>query len=475
MNLGISHQVPSYAWNNSEKEGSQVARGILTHLMYQLESGVSCPLTMTYAAIPALRHSVKGSIPHEYIKLLTSPKYDGRHVPVSEKGGATVGMSMTEKQGGSDVRSNTTTATPLEASHTSNGSTYTLQGHKWFTSAPMSDAFLTLAQTGDAGLSCFLVPRFLQDGTKNTGFQIQRLKDKLGDKSNASSEIEYRNAHGYLIGDIGKGVRTIVDMVVHTRLDCTIGSSALMRLCAQQAAYHTANRSAFGKVLINQPLMRAVVSDLGIESEAAICTWVRLARAFDRHDKGDANEGAFLRLATAISKYWICKRAPQVAYESMECFGGNGYVEDSIMPRLFRQSPLNAIWEGSGNVICMDVLRAMKNEPHSVQAFIAELNKTKGLDVRYDNLLTDIHHELQDTNDIESRCRRIVDKLAVALQASVLLQKKDSKLEKAFVHTRLSHYGKEGGVLGGWNYGSLTSNQIDKSTQEYIIDRLMPL
>ena len=379
LNLGISSGAASYAWQEDHrgKKGAHVIRGGLMYLMYQLNPGVCCPITMTFAAVPALEgaattsvemaNNLEKSFVHEMIKKLCTPSYSGANEPISTKEGITVGMSMTEKQGGSDVRANTTTAVPIQNTNDSKNnnsssisSAYHLVGHKWFTSAPMSDAFLTLAQTKN-GISCFIVPRWLPSNEKNVGFQLQRLKDKLGDKSNASSEVEYRNAVGYMVGPEGRGVRTIVDMVTHTRLDCIIGSAALMRQCSQLAVHHCKSRNAFGKTLINQPLMKAVLSDLAIESESAMALWMRLAAALDRCSDGNKNlkeakhEAAFVRLGTAVAKYWVCKRAPTVAYEAMECHGGNGYIEEGPMAALYRQSPLN----GKDNCYCFFVYSAL--------------------------------------------------------------------------------------------------------------------
>ena len=328
MDRGISAGAAAYAWKNDGKSGAHVARGSMLYLMYQLESGVCCPITMTFASVPALKATP--SIGEKWIPKVSSGVYDSRNVPMEEKNGCTIGMSMTEKQGGSDVRANTTFATPVDGNKDGEGDMFTLVGHKWFTSAPMSDGFLTLAQTDENELSCFLVPRWLPDGTRNTGFQIMRLKDKMGDKSNASSEVEYRNAVGFMLGKRGRGVPTILEMVVHTRLDCTIASAGLMRHAAHQAVHHTGQRKAFGGYLIDQPVMKTVLADLGVESEAAIATWLRLAEAFD--NKSSEEEQHFRRIATAISKYWVCKRAPAMIYEAMECFGGNGYVERSDAP-----------------------------------------------------------------------------------------------------------------------------------------------
>ena len=460
--------------------GRHTARGTLMYLMYQLECGVCCPTTMTFAAVPAL--AATPSVANHWLPLLTSRRYDGRDVPVEVKGCATVGMSMTEKQGGSDVRANTTTATPVDPSAASEGDEFVLRGHKWFTSAPMSDAFLTLAQTPE-GLSCFLVPRWLPDGSRNAGFHVMRLKDKVGDRANASSEVEYDRAWGRMVGAPGRGVRTIVEMVVHTRLDCTIGSAALMRACAQLAAQHTATRSAFGSRLIDAPLMRTLLVDLAVETEAANATWSRLARAFEAdgasNDESHRHDTHLRRIATAVSKYWVCKRAVGVAYEAMECFGGNGYVEDGPMARLFRQSPLNAIWEGSGNVICLDVLRAMEREPESMQALMRELRGPRGAEVRLDSLVDDIEGQLRacatEPARMERQARLLVDKMAVALQAATLLQHGHPDVAEAFCASRLPQRGSDSDTCAaGWNYGATRADLGSTRVEAVLIDRLLP-
>ncbi len=344
----------------------------------QAESGVGCPISMTYSAIPALRKQPE--LAEEWEPRFLSLDYDERSLPAERKRGALCGMAMTEKQGGSDVRANTTTATPLNGGGP--GAEYELVGHKWFCSAPMCDAFLVLAQT-DSGISCFLMPRWTPDGERN-GFQIQRLKDKLGNRSNASSELEFRGAWARMVGEEGRGVPTIIEMVNHTRLDCVIGAATGYRAGVAQALNHTAHRSAFGAELIEQPLMRNVLADLCVESEAATIAAMRLARAYDEVAAGDEEAVEFRRLANAVLKYWLCKRAPWHAVECLECLGGNGYVEESGMPRLYREAPLASIWEGSGNVQCLDVLRAMVKDPASVEAFFAEVLEGAGAEPKLD-------------------------------------------------------------------------------------------
>ncbi len=385
---------------------------------------------MTYAIIPALR--TEPSISAGWEPRLTSPTYDPRPLPAAEKDGAIAGMAMTEKQGGSDVRANTTCAVAVNGGGP--GAPYRLTGHKWFCSAPMSDAFLMLAQA-PGGLSCFFVPRRRDDGSLN-GIEIQRLKDKLGNRSNASSEIELDDAEGRLVGDEGRGVPTIIQMVNHTRLDCVLGAASGMRQAVAQATHHTAHREAFGRELIDQPLMRNVLADLAVESEAATTLAIRLAAAYDATDRADTevdpHEVAFARLATAVGKYWVCKRQPGLVVEALECLGGNGYVEESIMARLFRESPLNGIWEGSGNVICLDVLRAMGRTPASVDAFREEVLAAAGADPRFDAHCRRLDAALADSDDFEVRARRIVEMMAVALQASLLIRAGSTAVADAF-------------------------------------------
>jgi putative acyl-CoA dehydrogenase len=362
-----------------------------------------------------------------------SNSYDGELRPAPDKPGALCGMAMTEKQGGSDVRANTTTATPLNGG--GSGAEYEIVGHKWFCSAPMCDAFLVLAQT-ESGVSCFLMPRFTPDGERNR-FHIQRLKDKLGNRSNASAEVEFRGAWARMIGEEGRGVPTIIEMVNHTRLDCVNGCATGMRYGTAAAINHAEHRSAFGNLLIDQPLMRNVLADLAVESEAATIAGMRLARAYDESIAGDEHATQFKRLANAVLKYWVCKRAPAHAVEALECFGGNGYVEESGMPRLFRESPLASIWEGSGNVQCLDVLRAMVKSPQSVEAFFAEVAEGAGAEPRLDSFAASIRDELADLEGIQERARRIVERMALALQASLLVRFGDQAVADAFCASRL--------------------------------------
>jgi putative acyl-CoA dehydrogenase len=363
MKLGLEAGTSAIAW--TAPAAGHVAHSVLLYLMTQADAGVGCPMSMTYAAVPALRHDAE--LLHEWLPRVTAAAYDERCIPAAHKRGCTLGMAMTEKQGGSDVRANSTVA--IEESD----GAYLLRGHKWFCSAPMSDGFLTLAKVdGDDGaLTCFFAPKWRPDGTRNA-IEIQRLKDKLGDRSNASSEIEYRDAYAERLGAVGQGVRTIIEMVQHTRLDCITGAAATMRIAVSQALWHAERRSAFGRKLIDQPLMRAVLADLTLEAAAATALSLRVARAFDQA-AGDEQEAALLRIATPVAKYWVCKRCPAVAAEAMECLGGIGYVEEAPLARLYRQAPLNGIWEGSGNVIALDVLRAIGREPAVLEALAREL------------------------------------------------------------------------------------------------------
>ena len=431
MRLAMAHEVHNLPWRNP-RTGAHVARATLLSLLAQVEAGSCCPITMTFACLPALR--AEPEVAKEWEPRVLGTEYDPRAVPATGKRAALIGMAMTEKQGGSDVRANTTRALPIEAG----SGAYELVGHKWFCSAPMSDAFLTLAQT-ERGLTCFLVPRWRPDGVRNA-IQLQRLKEKLGNRSNASSEIEYRGAWARRVGPEGRGVSTILEMVQHTRLDCVAGSTGLVRQAVAQATHHAVHRSAFGRRLAEQPLMQNVLADLAIESEAATALMLRLARAFDEAER-DPRERAFARIATAVAKYWVCKRAPHAIYEAMECLGGNGYVEESVLPRLYREAPVNAIWEGSGNVICLDVLRAIVREPETVPALLDELRLARGADRRLDAALTALERELADVADAEARARRLVERIALALQASLLARSAPAAVSDAFCASRLGGEG----------------------------------
>ncbi len=449
MKMGVEHELHSLPWTSSEPS-VHAARAALYMTAMQAEAGFCCPITMTFAVLPALR--AQPELLAEWGPLVTATSYDPRLIPASEKGSAIAGMAMTEKQGGSDVKANTTFAQPVNGGGA--GAEYEITGHKWFCSAPMSDLFLVLAQT-DEGLSCFLMPRVLPDGTRNA-FHIQRLKDKLGNHSNASSEVEFHNAWARMVGEPGRGVPTIIEMVGHTRLDCVIGGAAGMRAGVVNATHHTAHRSAFGKLLIDQPLMRNVLADLCVESEAATALAMRLARAYDEagaespaSGEGELSDAhLFKRLATAVGKYWVCKRAPNHAFESLECLGGNGYVEESGMPRLYREAPLASIWEGSGNVMSLDVLRALVRTPRSLEVFMHELREAEGADARLDEHVKKLERQFNDPATLESRARRVVEGMALALQGSLLVRHGAPAVADAFCASRL-------GGDGGLEYGTL--------------------
>ncbi|MEV0319304.1 acyl-CoA dehydrogenase family protein [Streptomyces sp. NPDC050658] len=410
------------AWS---RPGGHLRRAAGFLVWSQVEAGHGCPVSMTHAAVPALR--ADPALAAEWEPRLTSLVYDAGLRPASRKAGALFGMGMTEKQGGSDVRTNTTRARALAEE-----GTYELTGHKWFCSAPMSDGFLVLGQT-DAGLTCFLVPRVLDDGTRNA-FAIQRLKDKLGNRSNASSEVEFDGTWARRVGEEGRGVRTIIEMVAATRLDCVVGSAAIMRQSVAQAVHHATYREAFGGKLIDKPLMRNVLADLALESEAATTLALRLAAAYD---DGSEQERAFLRLAVPAAKYWVTKRCTPHAVEALEVLGGNGYVEESGMPRLLRESPLNSIWEGSGNVQALDVLRALQREPLALNAFLQEVGLARGADHRLDGAIKGLLTELADLEGIEARARRLVERLALVLQGSLLVRYAPSEVADAFCASRL--------------------------------------
>jgi putative acyl-CoA dehydrogenase len=433
MQAAIEHGVAGLSWAQPQP-GAHVARAALSYLHSQAEPGTSCPLTMTHAAVPVLRRE---PALRDWAGKVAACQYDARDVPIAGKRGVTIGMGMTEKQGGSDVRANTTTATAL-----AEAGEYALVGHKWFFSAPMSDAFLVLAQA-PAGLTCFLLPRRLPDGTKNA-FRLLRLKDKLGDWSNASSEVEFCGAWAHRVGDEGRGIATILEMVMLTRLDCMLGSAAIMRMALAQAIHHCRNRRAFGKLLVEQPLMRNVLADLAIESEAALALSMRVARAVDAAPR-DPRAAAFARIATAIGKYWICRRAPAFVNEAQECLGGAGYIEESLLPRLYRQAPLNSIWEGSGNIQCLDVLRALSREPETGAALLAELQGAKGLHAGFDEELDALQLLLHDAADDQASARMLTERLALALQAAVLLRA-GSPMAEAFCRSRID--GEHGLAMG---------------------------
>ncbi|WP_300318831.1 isovaleryl-CoA dehydrogenase [Idiomarina sp.] len=439
MTTAIEHGLHASPWSDP-KPGAHVARAAKYYLHTQVEAAHGCPITMTFAAIPALRH--QPNLLREWAPKIMARTYDPSNRPHTEKNAVTIGMAMTEKQGGSDVRRNTTRAYPI--GQTGPGEAYELVGHKWFVSAPMCDAFLVLAQT-DNGLSCFLVPRWRPDGSKNP-LQIQQLKQKMGNAANASSETELRGALGWMVGEEGRGVRTIIEMVTTTRYDCMIGSSSGMRQAAAQAIHHASNREAFGARLSEQPLMQNLLADLALESEAAMTYTMRIARAMDNQD--NEHEKLLSRIATPIGKYWICKRTPNHAYEAMEVIGGSGVMENHIMPRLFRESPVNAIWEGSGNVQCLDILRAIEKQPDVLDAYFMELQKAQGANRHFDTFLNDIKSEFTDTNTLQYRGRIIADKMALGLQAALLLQHSTNDVADAFCLSRLASN-------GGLNYGTM--------------------
>ncbi|MFI6944822.1 acyl-CoA dehydrogenase family protein [Streptomyces sp. NPDC050422] len=430
----LGHAVTAGLTDAWDRPGGHVRRTAGFLVWTQAEAGHGCPLSMTHAAVPALR--TDPAVAAEWEPLLTSRVYEEELLPAGQKTGALLGMGMTEKQGGTDVRSNTTRAEPLAAE-----GEYLLTGHKWFCSAPMSDGFLVLAQA-PGGLTCFLLPRMLADGTRNV-FAIQRLKDKLGNRSNASAEVEFDGTWARRVGEEGRGVRTIIDMVAATRLDCVTGSAALMRQAVAQAVHHATYRSAFGGVLVDKPLMRNVLADLALESEAATVLAMRLAAAYDA---GTESEAAFLRIAVPAAKYWVTKRCTPLVAEALECLGGNGYVEESGMPRLLREAPLNSIWEGSGNVQALDVLRALQREPLALNAFLSEVGRARGADHRLDRAIKDLLTELADLHGIEARARRLVERMALVLQGSLLVRWAPPEVADAFCASRLG--GEWGSAFG---------------------------
>lgn len=439
MKTAIEHGLHASPWT-APGPGAHVARAAKTYLHTQVEAGHGCPITMTFAAVPTLR--LQPDLANIWEPKITARVYDARNISFENKQGLTIGMAMTEKQGGSDVRTNSTRAYPVGAGGP--GQPYELVGHKYFVSAPMCDAFLVLAQTA-AGLSCFLLPRWRPDGTRNA-LQILRLKKKMGNASNASSETELRGALAWMVGEEGRGVRNIIEMVSMTRFDCMVGSSAGMRMAVSQALHHCSVRSAFGKLLNQQPLMQNVLADLALESEAALTLSMRIARAMD--NRADEHEDLLVRLVTAVGKYWICKRTPNHAYEAMECIGGSGVMEDSPMPRLYREAPINTIWEGSGNVQCLDVLRALSKTPAVLEAFFAEVGFSKGAHAVLETYVATLATDLKNVHDLEYRARDLVDRMALALQASLLVRHAPVFVSDAFCHSRLEQRGHH-------NYGTL--------------------
>ena len=449
MTVAVGHGLHAAPWVDG-RVGAHVVRAAKTSV-WTPEAGHVCPISMTYAVIPALRHNAELSALYE--PLLTSRSYDPELAVPTTKAGLTAGMSMTEKQGGSDVRAGTTEATP-------NGDgSYSLRGHKWFTSAPMSDVFLVLAQA-PGGLSCFFLPRILPDGTRNRMF-LQRLKDKLGNHANASGEVEYDGAIAWLVGEEGRGVPTIIEMVNLTRLDCTLGSATSMRTGLTRAIHHAQHRKAFGAYLIDQPLMRNVLADLAVEAEAATVLAMRMAGATDAATRGDERETLLRRIGLAAGKYWICKRATPHAAEAMECLGGNGYVEESGMPRLYREAPLMGIWEGSGNVSALDTLRAMATRPECIDVLFDELGRTAGQDPRLDAHVTSLRAGLENLETIQYRARKVAEDISLALQGSLLVRHGHPAVAEAFLASRLG--GQWGGAFGTLPTGLDLSPVIERA------------
>ncbi|WP_127784516.1 acyl-CoA dehydrogenase family protein [Rhodococcus sp. X156] len=452
MQTAVAHGLHGSPWSDPGP-GAHVARAAKFLVWSTVDAGHGCPISMTNAVVPALRANPELAAAYE--PLLTSREYDfGLRAPLGKRG-LIAGMSMTEKQGGSDVRANTTRAVPGGAG------TYLLTGHKWFTSAPMSDVFLVLAQEADAGLSCFLLPRVLPDGTRNR-MHLQRLKDKLGNHSNASSEVEYDEAVAWRVGEPGRGVRTIIEMVNMTRLDCIIGSAAGMRTGIAQASHHAAHRAAFGAQLVDQPLMRNVLADLAVEAEAATTVALWLAGLTDQAEAGDTHAAALRRIGLSVSKYFVCKRGPGHAAEALECLGGNGYVEESGMPKLYREAPLLSVWEGSGNVAALDGLRAMAREPEALAVFLAELDSVAGADRRLDAAVAVVKRDLADPGDLEHRARRVAEHLALALQGMLLVRSGHPAVADAFCASRLG--GDWGSVYGTLPSGLDTAAIVARST-----------
>jgi putative acyl-CoA dehydrogenase len=426
MEQGVGFGLTAAPWTSDESV-PHLRRAAGFYTWGQVEQGHMCPITMTYAVVPALR--ADDALAKQWTPGLASTMYDFGLRRPEEKQGLLAGMGMTEKQGGSDLRTNTTVAAATDVH-----GEYRLTGHKWFTSAPMNDVFLVLAQA-DEGMTCFVVPRVLPDGSRNT-VEIVRLKEKLGNRSNASSEIELHGAVAHRLGDEGRGIRTIIEMVSATRMDCVLGSAGIMRKALAEASWHASHRAAFGATLADQPAMVNVLADLAVETEAATVVSMRLAASVDRPD--DPHEQALRRIGLALAKFWVCKRTPAMVAEALECLGGNGYVEESGMPLLFRESPLNSIWEGSGNVNALDVLRALQREPESLEAWITEVGRARGADARLDDAVTGVLDELADLSDVESRARRIAARMAVCLQGALLVQHGHPAVADAFCASRLA-------------------------------------
>ena len=433
--------------------GAHVARAAGCYMAVQVESGIYCPLAMTYGAVPPLRQSP--GLATEWLPRIFARTYDPRCLPPSEKHGALIGMAMTENQGGSDLRTNTTRAAPAGAQ--GGRRFFRISGRKWFMSAPMCDAFLVLARS-DAGLGCFFVPRWTPDGRRN-GIELLRLKDKLGNRSNASSEADFVDAHGELVGEEGRGIPTIIEMSNHTRLDCAIGSAGLMRAATAQAIHHARYRLAFGKRLVDHALMTSVLADLALESEAAAVLALRLARAYD--EEGEA-AAVWRRVVTPAAKFWICKRAPALAAEAMEVLGGSGYVEECVLPRIYRELPVNSIWEGSGNVMCLDVRRALARTPGAVEVLAQELAEGAPMDARAKEFVAGLMRRLAGRDrDDEAQARMLTRDLVLALQATLLLRHAPAAVADAFCASRL---GGEGGAFGTLPAGTDTRAIVERAT-----------
>jgi putative acyl-CoA dehydrogenase len=461
MSLSIKEGLHSSAWDHLAKPGAMpvvganVARSAGCYMAIQMEAGHQCPITMTNASVPTLL--LEPEIAKWWLPKILAREYDGAFKPAAAKRGVTVGMGMTEKQGGTDVRANTTTAVP--AANGGPGAEYLIAGHKWFMSAPMCDAFLVLAQA-PGGLSCFLMPRFLPDGTVNA-LAFQRLKDKLGNRSNASSEVEFEGAHAWLIGEEGRGVPTIIEMVTCTRLDCAVGSAGEMRLALANAIHHCRHRTVFQKRLVDQPLMTQVLADMALDVEAATALSFRLARSFDR--ASDPHAAAWRRLMTPVTKYWVCKIGPAVAYEAMECLGGNGYVEEGLAARLYRELPLNAIWEGSGNVMALDLLRVLQREPETVEIVMDDLSVGVGGDPHLKAHLTRVQALLQEPRLLDRRARDLAEALATLAAGTILRAHAPAAVADAFIGTRLSGAPRQ-------TYGQ----GMDWADTRAIVDRAFP-
>ncbi|GAA1978141.1 acyl-CoA dehydrogenase family protein [Nocardioides panacihumi] len=455
MERAVGHGLAAAPWeaDSSTDDGrhAHVRRAAGFFAWSQTEPGHGCPISMTYAAVPALR--ADEALAKEWTPLLASRTYDPGVRPASQKLGALAGMGMTEKQGGSDVRANVTEARPTTASGADG--TYTLHGHKWFTSAPMNDVFLALAQA-PGGLTCFVLPRVLPDGTRNR-LDVVRLKDKLGNRSNASSELELDGTVAFRLGDEGRGVRTIIEMVAATRLDCVLGSASLMRRAVAEASWHVAHRSAFGGLLADKPLMQNVIADLAVESEAATALAIRLAESVDR--LSDPHEAALRRIGLPLAKFWVCKRTPALVAEALECLGGNGYVEESGLPLLYREAPLNSVWEGSGNVNALDVLRALSREPEVLDAYLTEVGRARGADARLDAAIDSLLGMLGSLapDAMEVSARRLAGRMAAVLQGSLLVRYASAEVADVFCASR---FGAEAGSYAGGTYGALAGGDL---------------